>query len=66
MIGKILRLAAVRDSTGLPNSSIYEKIAKGEFPKPIPLGPKAVGWLESEILDWQASCVAKRDAKVAS
>jgi prophage regulatory protein len=66
MSGKILRLAAVRDSTGLPTSSIYEKIAKGEFPNAVPLGAKAVGWLEEEIEAWKKARIAQRDAKLAA
>ena len=49
---KILRLPAVKDRTGLSRSSIYEKIAAGDFPKPISLGARAVGWLESDIDAW--------------
>ena len=31
------------------------------FPKPIPLGEKAVGWLEDEIIQWQKDRIAERD-----
>lgn len=48
----ILRLPTVKDRTGLSRSTIYLRIASGEFPKPIPLGGRAVGWLESEVNDW--------------
>jgi len=27
-------------------------ISKGEFPKPISLGARAVGWIEQEVTDW--------------
>jgi prophage regulatory protein len=66
MSGKILRLSAVRDSTGLPTSSIYEKISRGEFPNSIPLGAKAVGWLEDEVEAWKKARIAERDAKLAT
>ncbi|MEJ6011417.1 helix-turn-helix transcriptional regulator [Novosphingobium aquae] len=36
--------------------------ADGRFPKRVVLGPSRVGWLESEIDDWIASMVAKRDS----
>jgi predicted DNA-binding transcriptional regulator AlpA len=39
---RFLRLPQVTEKTGLPQSSIYEKKAKGEFPKPIKLGPQTV------------------------
>lgn len=56
----ILRRDAVERVTGLPRSTIYEKMAKGEFPKPIRLSPRAVGWLETEILAWQKARIAAR------
>lgn len=48
----ILRLPTVKDRTGLSRSTIYLRIAEGRFPKPISLGDRAVGWVESEIDDW--------------
>lgn len=48
----ILRLPTVKARTGLSRSTIYLRIAEGRFPKPISLGGRAVGWLESEIDEW--------------
>ena len=45
----ILRLPAVKARTGLSRSTIYQRVAEGNFPKPVNLGKRAVGWLESEI-----------------
>jgi prophage regulatory protein len=56
-----LRRPAVEEMTGLNRSSIYEYMAKGTFPKPIRLGPRAVGWLEPEIIAWQKQRIAERD-----
>jgi len=61
----ILRRDAVEKATGLPRSTIYEKMAKGEFPKPIKLSAKSVGWLETEIAAWQKSRIEKRDGEAA-
>ena len=33
----------------------------GDFPKPINLGPRAVGWIESEIEEWLIDRIAQRD-----
>lgn len=52
MAKKILRLPAVKSRTGLSRSSIYLFISRGEFPRPISLGRRAVGWIESDIKDW--------------
>jgi len=49
---KILRLPLVRERTGLSRSSIYLRISEGRFPRPVSLGERAVGWLESEITEW--------------
>jgi prophage regulatory protein len=48
----ILRLPAVKARTGLSRSTIYSRIAKQEFPRPVSLGPRAVGWLDAEIDGW--------------
>lgn len=49
---KILRLPEVKACTGLSRSSIYLRISESRFPKPISLGGRAVGWLESEVESW--------------
>ncbi|MCE8540279.1 AlpA family transcriptional regulator [Ruegeria pomeroyi] len=49
---KILRRREVESIIKLSRSTIYNLMAKGEFPKPIKLGARAIGWLESDIRDW--------------
>ena len=49
---KILRRREVEARTGFARSTIYLKVSQGEFPKPIKLGARAVGWIEGEIEDW--------------
>ncbi len=49
---RFLRLPDVKNRTGLSRSSIYAKVKQGIFPKYINLGPRSVGWLESEINEW--------------
>lgn len=58
----ILRRREVEARTGLGCSTIYDGIKAGTFPAPIQLGPKAVGWVESEINAWLATRVVARDA----
>ena len=60
MATAILRLPAVKARTGLSRSTLYLRISDGAFPKPINLGGRAVGWLESEIEDWLTSRVEER------
>jgi len=61
MTQRILRQPRVSDITGLPRSTIYQRIAEGTFPRPVPLGGRKVGWLESEIIAWQREREAERD-----
>jgi prophage regulatory protein len=65
MVMRILRFAQVVERTGLKHSAIYERISRGTFPRQVPLGDKAVGWLESEIDDWIARQVRQRDEAAA-
>ncbi len=52
MATTILKLPAVKARTGLSRSTIYLRISNGVFPTPVPLGGRAVGWIESEIELW--------------
>ncbi|MCZ2155763.1 MAG: AlpA family phage regulatory protein [Bryobacterales bacterium] len=42
----------VISQTGLSRSAIYQKIACNQFPKQVPLGARAVGWLLDEVNGW--------------
>lgn len=55
------RLPQVRIRTGLSRSEIYRRIAGGDFPKPIKLGPRASAWAEHEVTAWIAARIAARD-----
>ena len=64
MTHTILRLPAVKASTGLSRSTIYLRVSEGTFPKPVSLGGRAVGWLEAEIQGWlQRQIEASRKVK---
>jgi prophage regulatory protein len=54
----ILRLATVRERTGLSRATIYRKMQSAAFPRPYQLSLRAVGWLESDIEAWIANCIA--------
>lgn len=45
----ILRRKQVLARTGYSTSWLYALMAQGLFPKPIKIGLRAVGWLESDI-----------------
>jgi prophage regulatory protein len=63
MVQTILRRPDVERATGLPRSTIYELISNGRFPKPVSLGTRSVGWLETEVAAWQKEQIARRDRK---
>lgn len=53
----ILRRQAVEQLVGLSRSTLYARIAAGEFPKPVRLGganSRSVGWRASTIQQWIA------------
>ena len=60
MSDQILRLPQVINATGLPRSSLYAKIAEGEFPAPIKLGQRSVGWSAAEVEAWIDSRISQR------
>ena len=45
----IIRLTDVMTRTGLPKSSVYEKIKNKEITSPIAIGSRRVGWPSYEI-----------------
>jgi len=55
MTRTILRLPAVKATSGLSRSAIYALMAQGRFPRPLSLSIRAVGWLESDIDEWLSS-----------
>ncbi len=55
MIKRIYRLPDVMNLTGLSRSSIYLRVSTNEFPKPIKIGRRAVGWTEDSIITWQSN-----------
>ena len=59
---KILRLPQVQSRTGLSRSSIYLFVSQGRFPKPIQLGARSIGWLNSSIDTWIESRINSMEA----
>jgi prophage regulatory protein len=49
---RMIRWPEVHDRVGYCRTNIYYLIQSGDFPAPIKLGSRAVGWLESDIEDW--------------
>jgi prophage regulatory protein len=58
---RIIRKRDLPTFTGLQRTALDDLIRAGKFPKPIPLGNRAVGWLEHDVALWQAERIARRD-----
>ena len=52
---RLLRLREVKEITGMSRSHIYRLMQKGDFPRPVRIGPTAVRWRESEVNAWVES-----------
>ena len=66
MADRFIREAERAQITGVPTSSWYEKMERGEAPKPVPIGERAVAWLHSELTEWQTARISERDQQMAS
>ena len=52
---RLLRREEVETLVGLSRSSIYAAMARGDFPRPLRVGQRAVRWSEAEIERWLAT-----------
>lgn len=48
----ILRMAGVEQLVGLSRTAIYRLRRQGDFPRPIPLAGRTIGWRESDLRAW--------------
>ena len=53
----LIRLPEVQKITGMSRAGIYKAMNTGAFPTQIPIGERAVAWIDDEIFSW-------RDAKI--
>lgn len=60
---RLMRRPEVLARVGLSSSTLYEMTAAGDFPAPIPIGRKAVAWLESEVDAWIKNRIEQRDSR---
>jgi len=52
VILQIRKIEEVEKIVKLGKASIYRMAKQGEFPKPIKIGKRSSGWIESEIQQW--------------
>lgn len=58
---RILRRPEVERMTGLSRQGIYDCIHRAGFPRPVKLGGRASGWVESEVQAWIEARISDRD-----
>ena len=52
MTDKLIRRPEVQAMTGMSRAAIYQKMATGQFPRPVKIGRRAVAWPQSAIDEW--------------
>ena len=62
---RMIRLPEVRHRVGLGRSTIYVLIKRGEFPAPVPIGPRAVAWVLDDITEWIEAHIAAARQPIA-
>jgi prophage regulatory protein len=62
---RFIKRQEVEKITGFSCTEIYRRIAAGNFPKQIALGPKCVAWIESEVLTWVDERIAESRGEAA-
>jgi prophage regulatory protein len=63
---RLIKLPEVVRLTGVPKSSVYWRVARGEFPRPLKIGERASAWNSDEIEAWIAGKVAAANARAAA
>ena len=63
----IVRLPQVMARTGLSRSSVYSFMNGPEgFPQAVPLGRRAVGWVDHEVDGWVSARISARSQRLPS
>lgn len=64
---KLRRKPWVSETTGYSESYIDEKEKLDPtFPRRVSIGPRAVAWVEQEVLDWVEARIRQRDEAAAA
>jgi len=63
---RLIRGPEVRSQVGLSNSTIYNKIKEGTFPKPIKIGERAKAWDSFAVDEWVEEKIKNAERAAAS
>ena len=61
---KLLKLYEVAELLNVCKSQVYNLVKQGYLPKPIKIGKRGSGWLQSDIDSWFKSKIEERDMEV--
>ncbi len=53
----------VLELTGLKTTQLYQLVKDNQFPKPVPVGKRAVAWVEAEVDAWIEARIQERSGK---
>lgn len=59
------RLPAVCDFLQFSRSTLLRRVAAGEFPRPVKLGPNSIAWPADDVRAWASARIAARDGRAA-
>ena len=54
-MSNILHLDEVIARTGKSRTTLWRDVRAGRFPAPVKVGANRIGWLETEVDEWQES-----------
>ncbi len=63
---RLIKLPEVCGKTGLSRAGVYKRMGEGVFPARVPLGGRAVAWVESEVDTWIKNQIERRTDKVVA
>jgi prophage regulatory protein len=52
---RLLKISDVVAATGFRRAWLYHLVGRGEFPRQVKVGKRAVRWRESEVAQWIAT-----------
>lgn len=58
----LLMVQTVVAVTGLSGSTIYRRLASGDFPQPIRMGPRCTRWKAADVTAWLRKQAAQKGA----
>ena len=57
---RFISIHEVKRRTSLSKTQVYRLMGRDRFPRPAPLGPRRVAWVEEEVAAWMAARVQAR------